>query len=200
MMEAANMLGPDFLINTILSDDASIAAVFSGDYVKAHQAGCEYLDENFKLNINKKADLVIAAAGGGSKDLNFVQSHKAMENASFALKEGGVMVLIAESSEGFPGDEYMKWVNMGSAEAILKGLSKNFTIPGHTIHAAFEKAERFKIIWVSKLDGMIVSKMGITPTDSIASALDMAYGMVGEKQTTYVIPQAYSTFPSYSAE
>jgi len=195
MLEAANMLEPDFLINTVMSDEGKIAAIFSGDPVEAHLLGCEFLDENFKVNIEKKADIVIAASGGGSKDINFIQSHKAMEHASYALRDGGVMVLLAESSEGFPGEEYARYINLGSSKAILKELSRNFTIPGHTVYAAFEKAEKFKIIWVSKMDDRLVSKMGIIPKQDVVSALDQAFNLTEGGQNTYVIPQAYNTFP-----
>lgn len=34
-------------------------------------------------------------------DINYIQSHKAMENAHFALEEGGVMILLAESTYRF---------------------------------------------------------------------------------------------------
>ncbi|MFC1766961.1 nickel-dependent lactate racemase [Candidatus Margulisiibacteriota bacterium] len=196
MIEAAKMLGPDFLVNTIMTSDGRVAAVFAGDFIAAHLAGCEFLNANLKVDISQKSDLVIAASGGGGKDLNFVQSHKAMENASYALKDGGVMVLIAESSEGFPSDEYLKWINLGSSKAILDELAKNFTIGGHTVYAAFRKAEKFKIIWVSKLDSRVISKMGIIPRDNIAAALDEAYRLAGENPSTYVMPQGYNTLPN----
>lgn len=191
MVEAAKMLDPDFLFNVIMDDTGRIAAAFAGDLVAAHEAGCEELDNNFKVKVDKKAKFVIASAGGGTKDLNFVQSHKAMENASYVLEEGGTMVLLAESSEGFPSGEYMKYVQLGSAKAIEEELERKFTIPGHTIHAAFEKAERFKIIWVSKLNRDTIKKFGIIPADNLAEAMNLAEKI----EPAYIMPDAYNTFP-----
>ncbi len=191
MVEAAKMLDPDLILNVIMDDTGRISSVFAGDLVAAHEAGCEELDNNFKVKIDKKADAVIASAGGGTKDLNFVQSHKAMEMASYALKEGGTMILLAESSEGFPSGEYLKYVNLGSAKAIEEELERKFTIAGHTILSGFEKAERFKIIWVSKLDEATIRKFGITPAENLAHAMNLA----GEISTCYVMPDAYNTFP-----
>jgi len=191
MVEAAKMLDPDLIINVIMDDTGRISSVFAGDLVEAHEAGCEALDSNCKITIEKKAKAVIASAGGGTKDLNFVQSHKAMENASYVLEEGGTMVLLGESSEGFPSGEYMKYVNLGSAEAIENELKRNFTIPGHTILSAFRKAERFKIIWVSMLDRDVIRKFGIIPADNLAEAMNLA----GEIGPAYIMPDAYNTFP-----
>ena len=196
MLEAAKMLKPDFIVNTILNEDRQLAKVVAGDLEAAHLEGCNYINESAKIKIDKKADLVIASPGGGTCDLNFVQSHKGMENASYALKDGGVMILIAESSEGIPSDAYMPWIEMGSSEAIEEGLRKNFTIPGHTVYSAVHKAEKFKIIWVSKMDKNIVKKMGMTPADSVPEALSKAYEILGDNRSTYVMPLAYTTLPS----
>ena len=191
MVEAAKMVEPDMILNVIMDDAGRIGAVFAGELVAAHEAGCEELDNNYKVKISKKADVVIASSGGGTKDLNFVQTHKAMEMASYALNDGGTMILMGESSEGFPSGEYMKYVNLGSTHAIEEELKRSFTIPGHTISAAFEKAERFKIIWVSKLDKATVKKFGITPADNLAEAMNLA----GDIGPAYIMPNAYNTFP-----
>jgi nickel-dependent lactate racemase len=190
MLEAAKMLDPDLIFNVIMDDSGRISSVFAGELSAAHEAGCEALDASFKIKIDKKAKFVIASAGGGSKDLNFVQSHKAMENASYVLEEGGTMILLGESSEGFPSGEYMKYVNLGSAAAIEDELKRSFTIAGHTILSAFKKAEKFKIIWVSKLDREVIRKFGIVPADNLAEAMNLA----GEAGPAYVMPDAYNTF------
>ena len=191
MVEAAKMLDPDLIFNVLMDDSGRISAVFAGDLVAAHEAGCELLDSNYKIGVDKKAGSVIASAGGGTKDLNFVQSHKAMENASYVLEEGGTMVLLGESSEGFPSGDYIKYVDLGSTKAIEEELHRNFTIPGHTILSAFKKAERFKIIWVSKLNRDVIRKMGIIPADNLAEAMNLA----GETGPAYIMPDAYNTFP-----
>lgn len=194
MVEAAQLLNPDFIFNVMMDDSGRIAAVFAGELVAAHEAGCEELDRNYKVNILKKAGSVIASAGGGTKDLNFVQSHKAMEMASYALEDSGTMVLLGESTEGFPSGEYMKYIELGSARAIKEELHRKFTIAGHTILSGFQKAERFRIIWASKLDREIIRKFGIIPADDLAEAMNLA----GKLEPAYIMPDAYNTFPVVS--
>jgi nickel-dependent lactate racemase len=118
-----------------------------------------------------------------------------MENAHFALKEGGVMILLAESSEGFPKDIYLDYIKMGSAAKIHQALDKEFTIPGHTVFATFWKSQRYRIIWVSKLPKDMVRQMRITPADSFAEAYGLARQWLRDKASTYIMPSAYTTFP-----
>jgi len=195
MEEAAKMVKPDFILNTVLNENKEICGVFAGELIAAHRAGCQFIDEYAMVRINQKADLVIAAAGGGGMDLNYVQSHKAMENASFALKEGGVMILLAEAAEGFPSEVYLKYINLGSAKSIHDELERNFTIPGHTVYATFCKSEKFKIIWVTKLPKEIVKKMKIIPADNFEEAYDLAHKWLPAQPPTYIMPLAYTTFP-----
>ena len=198
MEEAAKMVKPDFILNTVLNENKEICGVFAGDLMAAHRAGCQFINEYAMVRIDRKAELVIAAAGGGGMDMNYVQSHKAMENASFALKEGGVMILLAEAAEGFPSEVYLKYINLGSAQSIHDELERNFTIPGHTVYATLFKSEKFKIIWVSKLPKEIVRKMKITPADSFEEAYALANQWLPGNPSTYVVPLAYTTFPVMS--
>lgn len=193
--EAAKMFKPDFILNTVLNENKELCGVFAGDLIAAHRAGCQFINEYAMVQIDKKADFVIAAAGGGGMDINYVQSHKGMENAHFALKDGGVMILLAECSEGFPSEAYLKYIKLGSAAKIHEELDQNFTIPGHTVFSAFCKSERFKIIWVSKLPKEMVKSMNITPVDTFQEAYELAQQWLGDKRETYIIPCAYTTFP-----
>ena len=192
MLEAAKMLGPDMIFNVVMDDSGRISSIFAGELQAAHEAGCEALDNSFKVSVEKKAKFIIASAGGGTKDLNFVQTHKAMENASYALEDGGTMILLGESGEGFPSGEYMKYVNLGSAKAIEDELRRSFTIPGHTILSARKKAEKFRIILLSKLDRNAVQKLGIIPVDNLAEAMNLA----GINEPAYIMPDAYNTLPA----
>jgi len=195
MEEAAKMFKPDFILNTVLNENKELCGVFAGDLIAAHRAGCQFINEYAMVRIKEKADLIIAAAGGGVMDINYVQSHKGMENAHFALKDGGVMILLAESAEGFPSDVYEKYIKLGSGQKIHENLDQTFTIPGHTVFATFYKAEKFKVIWVSKLPKDVVESMRITPADTFEEAYDLANKWLGDQRKTYIIPVAYTTFP-----
>jgi len=86
----------DFLFETILNEQGEIAKVVCGDLVRAHKEACEIVDAHYKIPIHEKAELVVVSCGGFPKDINFIQAHKSIQNAFQAVKEGGVILVLAE--------------------------------------------------------------------------------------------------------
>jgi nickel-dependent lactate racemase len=193
--EAAAFLKADFLVNTVMTPENEIAAVFCGNLTRAHRAAADYLDAHQKIKVREKADLVIASAGGWPKDLNFVQAHKGVEQASYVLKPGGVLLYLGECEEGYPSPAYEKYINLGSPAAIEKSLAQEFFISGHTVLSMFQKAKRFKIIWVTKLDPASLRPMGVEVVSSFEEGLQKALAYLPKEFTAYVIPTAAVLFP-----
>jgi lactate racemase len=109
MLEGTQMVAPDFLLNTVIDENSGlIAGVFAGHFVKAHEAGCRFVDSYFKVPLEEKADVVIASCGGYPKDINFYQTYKTIYNAQQALYPGGTLLLISESREGIGSDQFFK--------------------------------------------------------------------------------------------
>ncbi|MBP9561019.1 MAG: nickel-dependent lactate racemase, partial [Syntrophorhabdaceae bacterium] len=83
---------PMFLINTVLDDKKNLLNIFSGNIETAHETGCAWYIEHFGIKVQDKADVVIVSAGGYPKDINFIQTHKAIEHALNAVKRDGYMI------------------------------------------------------------------------------------------------------------
>ena len=109
MCEACAMAAPDFIINTVLAPDKRIIAAFAGHWREAHEEGCRFYREQFSYPLREKTDLVVVSCGGFPKDINFIQAHKSMEYAAQALKDGGVMILLAECRDGFGNSTFFNW-------------------------------------------------------------------------------------------
>ncbi len=195
MIEATRMIKPAFLINTVFNEKGKLAGIFCGQWIRAHDAGCRFYDAHNKVKIKNKAECVIVSAGGYPKDINFVQAHKAMDNAAYALKEGGVMIVLAECLEGYPSSTYLEWFSLGSSLKIEEKLRAKYSVAGHTVYSALKKAERFQIILVSKLNPEDVKKMKMTPLSSLEKALEIARKTLGSNFSTYVMPEGVTTLP-----
>jgi nickel-dependent lactate racemase len=195
MVEAVGMVKEIFLINVVLNRDKEIARFFAGDVVVAHREGCEFIDQVFRPTIERKADLVVVSVGGWPRDINIIQTHKAMDNASFALKEGGVMILIGECREGFGSEQIRECFNLGSLENLEKSLGEKFTIPCHTVYAALSKSRKFKIIFVSGFSDEDVEGMSMVPSSSVEEALEKAYEFLPTDFTAFVMPNGGVTLP-----
>jgi len=202
MMEACQGLPPLFLFNTILSPDKQIIGAISGDLTRAFEKGCKMYMKDFSVSVKEKADLVIASCGGFPKDINFIQAHKSMDYAMEALREGGVMVILAECSEGYGNLSFHGWFKYHDLNELEEHLKVHYEINGQTAYSTLIKAKKVKIILISSLPHHEVKQMSMTPADNIEEALSLAGKLLGDNPTTYIIPEAGSTLPvlAYSSQ
>jgi lactate racemase len=195
MLEACAMRPPDFILNTVLTPDKKILAVFAGDWREAHLEGCRFYARAFSHPIAEKADLVVVSCGGFPKDINLIQAHKSMEYASRALKPGGVMLLLAECRDGYGNATFFDWFRYPSCGELESALRKRYEINGQTAWSVKEKAERFRIVLVSQLAPAEVCTMGMIPAQTLTQALDLARPLLPEDYTAYIIPEGGTVLP-----
>jgi nickel-dependent lactate racemase len=196
MDEAAALFNNLFLFNTIVSPQCRLLHAVAGNVNEAFKAGSQFLRDHFTIPLSAKADMVIASCGGQPWDLNFIQAHKAMDMASYALKDGGVMILLAECSQGFGNPAFLEWFNAATPEQFEDTLRKRYQINGQTAYATFLKARNYHIILVSKLKKDEVLAASMSPADNLEEALGKAYRTLGTKSPlTYVLPEGSSYLP-----
>jgi nickel-dependent lactate racemase len=195
MMEACAMVNPDMILNTVVTPDKKIVAVFTGDWKKAHSDGCSYYAERFSVPISESADLVIVSCGGLPKDINFIQAHKSMEYGSRALREGGVMILLAQCRDGYGHPGFFKWFRFDNVTDFETELRRNYEINGQTAYSAMQKCRRFKIILISDLPPEEVVSMGMTPAASLTEAIECAETLLQDDYRCYVIPEGGGVLP-----
>jgi nickel-dependent lactate racemase len=198
MEEAAALFNNLFLFNTIVSPERRLLHAVAGDAEKAFKNGCQFLRDHFTIPFSSKADLVIASCGGYPWDLNFIQAHKTMDMASSALKDGGVMILLAECSQGFGNPSFLKWFTAATPKQFEKYLRKSYEINGQTAFATFLKTRKHQIILISRLKKDEVVAASMTPADTLEEALEKAYGTLGKRNPlTYVLSEGSSYLPYF---
>jgi nickel-dependent lactate racemase len=195
MTEACALAAPDFILNTVLSPDRQIIAAFAGQWREAHEAGCRYYREHFSYPLRAKADLVVVSCGGFPKDINLIQAHKSMEYAAQALKEGGVMILLAECRDGFGNSTFFNWFRHKRLDQFEAALREKYEINGQTAYSILQKARRFRIILVSEFPGQQVEEMGMLPAGSLDEALQHAEKFLPSDWAALVMPEGGSVLP-----
>jgi len=195
MLEACGMRPPDFILNTVLTPEKRIMAVFAGDWRSAHLEGCRFYAEAFCCPISEKGDLVVVSCGGFPKDINLIQAHKSMEYGSRALKPGGVMVLLAECRDGYGNATFFNWFGYRGCGELESALRKRYEINGQTAWSVKEKAERFRIVLVSQLPAQEVEAMGMLPARTLQQALELALPLLPPDFGAYVIPEGGIVLP-----
>ena len=198
MVEACAMVQPTFILNTVLAPDKRIIACFAGEWQEAHTAGCRFYAEYFAYPLAELADLVVVSCGGYPKDINVIQSHKAMEYGSQALKPGGVMILLAECRDGYGNATFFDWFRYATMDAFEARLRNHYEINGQTAYSLRDKALRFRIILVSALPAEEVRTMGLIPAKDLDEALVLAVELLPADYTAYVIPDGGTVLPIVS--
>jgi len=196
MLEAAAFVKPSFLFNVIIDENGNIGKAVAGDYLKAHEAGRQMVDEIDSAYIEEKADMIVVSAGGFPKDINLYQASKALINAKEAVNEGGVIILLAECIEGFGGEE-VQWIIEEFSENIgrERALREAYTVEKYTGYLIAEIAENFNVILVSSLEPETLKNTSITVTATVMEALDIARQLKGDSITTYFMPCGANTLP-----
>ena len=201
--EGARIAGMDYIVNMVLNEDKGIVQAVAGDFVEAHRAAIKTNDLMYKVPIDRRADIVIASAGGFPKDINLYQAQKALDNAMYAVRDGGTIILLAECPEGLGDEVFEEWVMEASCpDDIIERLKAGFALGGHKAFAIARLAKRARIVAVSgpalqKILREDLAKRGLMePADTLDEALGMGLKAHGADASIILMPYAGSTLPS----
>lgn len=197
MMQAAAMVKPSFMFNVIMGPDGNIAGAVAGNYMTAHEAGRRLVDNIDGVDIKRRADIVIASAGGAPKDINLYQSIKTLINAKEAVVDGGTIIVLAQCSEGIGEikdikDMILNFDNMRDRE---KDLREHYTISKFVGYFFCETGEKYKLILVSEINPVLLKNTKIILTKTLEDALKIAYEGENKNLTVNLMPHGASTLP-----
>lgn len=192
MDEATELLHPLYGINIVVGASSKHSGLFCGHWREAWKASCDYVQKCYELPIQKEADIVIVSCGGYPKDINLYQATKSLFHAVSAVKQGGVLIFLAECREGGGAKDFFDWIVPLKAGRLDAALRENFTIGGYIFYAACEKLQKAHTFLLSQIPHDTVAKMGITAFDSIEKLMEQVE-FAGKE--VYVIPNGGSVVP-----
>lgn len=192
MVEAAQLVPVTFGISIVVNSASQYSGLFCGDFDKAWRESCRYVQKCYGLPIEHEADIVIASCGGFPKDINLYQSTKSLFNASRAVKQGGILILLAQCREGGGADDFFAWNKPLQEGRLDEALRKDFTIGGYIFYAACETLRKANTLLLSEIDPQEVKDMGIHAFDNIQEVLSQ---VDFTDKDIYVIPNSGSVMP-----
>ena len=194
--EAAAMCGVDFIVNVVLDEHKEIIKAVAGDVTLAHREGCRFLDSLYMKEIPERADIVLVSQGGAPKDLNLYQTQKALDNAKHAVKKGGIIILVGSCKEGFGEKTFESWMDQApDAHSLIERIERDFQLGGHKAAAIAMVLEDADIYLVSELPDDKVRSAFMIPVRNAQTALDEAFGRLGQDASVIVMPYGGSTLP-----
>jgi nickel-dependent lactate racemase len=194
--EVAKTISIDFILNVVLDEKKNVIKAVAGHYFEAHREGCKFLDRFYKVAIKERADIVIVSAGGYPKDINVYQAQKALDNAKHAVRESGILILVASCKEGYGERVFEKWINRAETHReLIENIQRNFELGGHKAAAIAMILEKNEIYLVSELEDSVVRNLFMKPFQSVQAALNEAMEKLGADSRVIIMPFGGSTLP-----
>jgi nickel-dependent lactate racemase len=105
-LEVAETVGVDFLVNVTLDKDMRLTRVFTGDLIEAHMNAYDMIKAYAEVTLDRQFDIVLTHGGYVGRD--HYQTAKAGVGAVPAVKQGGVIIIVANNHDFRPigGPEY----------------------------------------------------------------------------------------------
>lgn len=201
MIEGANKLKVDFIVNVVTNSKREVVKVVAGDLTKAWLAGIDTSAAMYHVLIKEKADVTIVSTGGYPRDINVYQAQKALDHADQATKEGGTIILLSECKEGLGEKVFEQWMfEADKPEDNIERIKKEFVIGGHKAFAICKVAAKKEIILISSLSKETTEKLFAKKLDSVADALDYVKRKYNDKYKAVIMPQGSLTVPILKAK
>ncbi|MDI1242364.1 MAG: lactate racemase domain-containing protein, partial [bacterium] len=182
--EVVSAVNLSFCITTEVNDAGQITELHCGDVTASHRTACDAFDERHSVQIAEKRDVVIVSCGGYPQDINMIQAHKALDAAAAACNEGGMIVLLAECSEGLGRADFLNWFDAENSGALARRLCETYQVNGQTAWSLLKKTEMFDIRIVTTLGAKATEKMRMVSMQS----LDRVIKKARKEKAGYILP------------
>lgn len=160
LFEIEQKLPVDLAIHGILDSHGRLCDLLVGKGRQGFAAACRQHGENCEMTAGNSA-VVVASCGGYPKDINFIQSHKAVHNAAMFVADGGLLLVYGECRDGLGSTTFLPWFGMGSFAAAFAELARNYQGNGGTALAMMTKLQRIRIAMVTALDDTTCRLIGV---------------------------------------
>ncbi|MGD2029979.1 MAG: nickel-dependent lactate racemase, partial [Desulfobacterales bacterium] len=148
LAEYETFLPADLAVHGILDSMGNVCDLLPGAGTDHFRTACAEHGKNCEIECTREYDLVIASCGGNPKDINFIQSHKAIDNAAKFVRDGGRLIVLAECSDGVGSKTFLPWFTIGDWERAFNKLSENYEGNGGTALSMMSKLKRIQIFLV----------------------------------------------------
>lgn len=182
MEQWVDLLGLDFIVNTVVRPNRELYAAVAGHYVEAHRRGVERAKEIFGVRCSASVDAMIAS--GYPTDHDFWQATKAVLAGETAVRDGGILILLAPCEEG--SGPHRNFMSDAGACSVAELLDKARTgTPEEALSASVAATlvrirSRIDLGLVSSgISHQVASTAGFMPFDCAQDAVDYCISTYG---------------------
>ena len=187
-----------FTISTVLDKNHRIYAATAGDIFKSMEQAVSKAEEVFVAKIPQKADIVVSVVKFPS-DIDLYQAQKGIDNSKHALKEGGILLLVAKCRMGIGEESFVRLLSSAcSPKDALDRIEKKFVVGYHKAAKMAEVGLWAQTWAVTDLEPQLLEKIFIRPFSSLQEALDAARKEKGKDAKVLILLDGSLTIPYVS--
>ncbi|MDR2159382.1 MAG: nickel-dependent lactate racemase [Treponema sp.] len=188
MLYAARAARLAFICNVVIDAGRRIIHASAGDCDLAHRQGAAFLAAGCGVKAIP-ADIVIAANGGYPLDQNIYQAVKGMTAAEATVREGGVIIMLAQSEDGHGGPEFYRTFaeekNLDRMLNVFMRTPREQTRVDQWQSQIFARVlKRARVIYLSGAPDSVVRDLHMTPARSIEEAVKQAEALLGDPEAS----------------
>ncbi|MDX2495255.1 MAG: nickel-dependent lactate racemase [Desulfuromusa sp.] len=191
-LEIMGKAGADFIVNVTLDTEKQVTGIFSGDPVKAHLQGVEFLSRHCMKTLDQPLDFVVTTNSGAPLDCNLYQSSKGLSGVSGATKEGGVILMATECPEGFGSDEYRAVFEYATSPEVFidKIMHKDFFVLDQWCAQETYQVRLKNEIWLytDGIDAETLKKFHFKPVAQLEKAIEQLLERFGQDAHWAIVP------------
>jgi nickel-dependent lactate racemase len=197
MVEAGAMAKVDFAINIVMNSKLEIVKAFAGGLEEVFAEGVKLVDDMYRVQVDRRAEIVVVSPGGDPADLNLFQAYKSVDNALEVVKRGGVVILVAELPEGHGDQGFYEWMTkFNDLKTIEREIKRNFAVGGSKAYYYLKALQKARIILVSSMpDYYATSVFKLKTARAVNDALNEAMNMLGKNSRVWTMPYGNYTLP-----
>ena len=186
MLWAAKQAKLRYVVNVVLNGEKQVIYAVAGELEAAHKKGTDFLSSLCGVE-TEPADIVISTNGGYPLDQNVYQAVKGMTAAEAAVKEGGGIIMLADSSDGLGGDHFYHQLadekDINKTMDLFLSRGRNETVPDQWQSQIFIRIlQKATVIYISNMDDAIVEAMHMIPAKDLTDAMEKAKQLVKKEK------------------
>jgi len=160
LAEYESFRAADLAVHGVVDSEGRVCRLLPGRGPDHFRAACAILAAHCEIEDTPQYDVVFASCGGYPKDINFIQSHKAIHNAAPFVRDGGRLVILAQCSDGVGSKTFLPWFEMGGWHTCFEKLSRQYEGNGGTALSMMSKLERIRILVVTEIGDALAKTIG----------------------------------------
>ncbi|MFQ5833793.1 MAG: lactate racemase domain-containing protein [Candidatus Thorarchaeota archaeon] len=159
MVEASQLAGLNFIVNTIEDWRGTVAEVVAGDPIRPWEQGVSTAVTLANVPQEQRFDIAMVSAGGYLGDVTLYSAMEALHSGLTATRRDGVIVLVAECSRGVGPEGFLRGVTCSTSEPdVMSIIESEFEIGMERVRYLRRVQDTRRVIICSELRPSLVEE------------------------------------------